>query len=287
MRPVTVRVLGHGDEARLEAFLARHAESSMFLRANVRASGLEDRGEPYHATYAAAVDGDRVVAVAAHAWMGGVLLQAPEHLEAVVRYAVERSGRPVRGLIGPWAQVVAARAALGLTDAPTRLASREILYTLTLSDLVMPVALGGGAVTCRRPTDEELPLITEWRRAYNAEANRVPDDEAGRARASGEAVRWHAERAHFLLTHADQPVAYSAFNARLPDMVQVGGVWTPPALRSLGFARCVVAGSLLTARAEGARHAILFTAEENAPARRAYEALGFRPIGEYGLVFFS
>ena len=80
------------------------------------------------------------------------------------------------------------------------------------------------------------------------------------------------------------PVAYSAFNARLPEIVQVGGVWTPPDRRGRGYARAVVAGSLLEARAEGVRRAVLFTS--NPMARRAYEALGFRKIGEYGLVIF-
>ena len=283
---MTVRVLGPGDEKRLDAFLARHADSSMMLRANLRTAGLEDRGEPYQATYAAALDGERVVAVAAHTWLGGILLQAPEQLDAVVRHAAERSGRRVGGFVGPWAQVVAARAALGLDDQPTRMASREILYALPLADLVVPHPLASGAVACRRPTDADLALIAEWRTAYNAEANGVPADATGRARAREEAERWHAERVDFLLTRAGEPVAYSAFNAHLPDMVQVGGVWTPPPLRSRGYARGVVAGSLLAARAEGAHRAILFTGEENVPAQRAYEALGFRPVGDSGLRFF-
>jgi len=45
-----LRTLQPGDEAALDAFLARHAESSMFLRSNARAAGLVDRGEPLQAT---------------------------------------------------------------------------------------------------------------------------------------------------------------------------------------------------------------------------------------------
>jgi len=44
-----------------------------------------------------------------------------------------------------------------------------------------------------------------------------------------------------------------------------------------------VAGSLLDARDEGVDQAILFTDEENVPAQRAYEALGFVAIGRYRL----
>lgn len=283
----TVRVLGPGDEKALEEFLRRYAESSMFLRANVRAAGIVDRGGRYQGTYAAALDGDRVVAVACHSWRGALILQAPERLAAVVRCAVERSGRKIAGLIGPWAQVVDAREVLGLRDAPTRLASREVLYTLALDEIVTPSMLASGVVRCRRPTTDDLPLIVEWRAAYNVEANRRPDTAATREQSREEVERWHADRDHFLLTRDGARVAYSAFNARVPDIVQVGGVWTPPALRGRGYARAAVAGSLLIARAEGASRAILFTGEENRPARRAYEAIGFRPIGDYGLLFFE
>jgi predicted GNAT family acetyltransferase len=83
------------------------------------------------------------------------------------------------------------------------------------------------------------------------------------------------------------PVAYRQFNATLPEVVQVGGVWTPPSLRSRGYARAVVAGSLLAARAEGARRGVLFTGEENVAAQRAYAAIGFRRVGDWGLLFLA
>jgi predicted GNAT family acetyltransferase len=82
-----------------------------------------------------------------------------------------------------------------------------------------------------------------------------------------------------------QPVAYQQFNAMLPDVVQVGGVWTPPAWRGRGYGRAVVAGALLAARDAGARRGVLFTGDANLPARRAYAALGFSRVGEWALIF--
>ncbi len=76
------------------------------------------------------------------------------------------------------------------------------------------------------------------------------------------------------------------FNARLPDCVQIGGVYTPPARRGHGYARAAVAGALLEARDAGATRSILFTGEHNAAARAAYLALGYRVIGDFGLVLF-
>jgi predicted GNAT family acetyltransferase len=77
------------------------------------------------------------------------------------------------------------------------------------------------------------------------------------------------------------------FNGRLPDAVQIGGVFTPPALRARGFARAVVAGALLAARADGVTRSILFTGRDNAFARSAYLSLGYGIVGDYGIVFLA
>jgi len=69
-------------------------------------------------------------------------------------------------------------------------------------------------------------------------------------------------------------------------MVQVGGVYTLPKCRNRGYGRTVVAGSLLDAKAGGVKKAILFTGMNMEAAQRMYQALGFRPIGDYGLVIF-
>ena len=47
---MTIRQLRPGDEAALEAFLAGRAESSMFLRANLRTAGLVDGSGPAQGT---------------------------------------------------------------------------------------------------------------------------------------------------------------------------------------------------------------------------------------------
>jgi predicted GNAT family acetyltransferase len=82
-------------------------------------------------------------------------------------------------------------------------------------------------------------------------------------------------------------VACQQFNATLPDVVQVGGVWTPPDLRGRGYGRAVVAGALLAARADGVRRGVLFTGEWNVSAQRAYEALGFARVGDWALLFLK
>ncbi len=285
--PVKVRILEPGDEAVLEAFLARHADSSMFLRSNARAAGLEDHGEPRQGTYAAALEHGTIVAVAAHCWNGNLLVQAPVHVEAVARAAVRRSRRAVQGLAGPWTHVLAARAALGLEHRIAAKASCEDLYALNLQDLQVPPALSSGRLQCRHPLDAELDLLIHWRADFAREALGAGNGPELRAQCREEVLLQHREGSDWLLLDGGAPVAYSTFNARLPEIVQIGGVWTPPALRGRGYARAVVAGSLLEARGRGVRRAVLFADPANPAASRAYRAPGFHVVGDYGLVLFA
>ena len=87
-----------------------------------------------------------------------------------------------------------------------------------------------------------------------------------------------------VLCAGETPVALTGFNARLPEAVQVGGVYTPPALRGQGHARRAVALHLAQAFAQGARRAILFARDPAAIA--AYRAIGFRPRGAFSLCIF-
>jgi GNAT superfamily N-acetyltransferase len=277
-----VRILVPGDEDALETFLHRHADSSLFLRSNLRAAGLVDAGEPLQATYAAAWNGSRIVAVAAHCWNDNLLLQAPVAIAAVTRAAVARTRRPVQGLLGPWQQVIAARAALGLDAAPATKSSREDLFSLALADLVVPAGLASGRVHCRRTRAQELEPLTRWRVAYSIEALGEPDRPALLEAARADIDRAHREGRSWVLEDGGRLVAYSGFNAQLPDTVQIGGVYTPPELRNRGYARAVVAGSLLDARRDGVERAVLFA--ESPAAKAAYVALGFRVVGEYGLI---
>ena len=287
----TIRTLIPGDEPQLEAFLAQpqHADTSMFLRSNLRTAGLVDLGAPYQGTYVAAFVDDAMVAVAASAWNDMVLVQAPDAagLPLVVRGAVQASGRAVVGFSGPYRQVVATREALGLAGVKASIDAREELFRLDLAALVVPPALASGEVRCIRPGDEHAALVTAWRVEYCLETLGERDTPELRERCRVDMARLLRDGACFVLLDRDGAVvSYSAFNARLPDCVQIGGVYTPKHLRGRGYARATVAGSLLVARAGGVTRSILFTPETNTPASRAYRAIGYQTVGEYGLFRF-
>jgi predicted GNAT family acetyltransferase len=283
MSQATIRILQPGDEATLEAFLLPRIDSSMFLIGNMRHSGLVDKGIPYTGTYAAAFEQGTMVAVVAHYWNNNLVFQAPIHAEALCRAAVQASQRPIAGLIGPAGQVRAAGQTLGI--GPSRVLQDETdkLYSLRLEDLIVPASLSSGELRGRRMAPGDLELVSEWRVGYEVEALGEQYNAELRQSCREDAKRSLAEGHTWVLEAGGVPVACSSFNTATKEAVQVGGIWTPPELRRRGYGRAVVAASLLDARSEGVQNAILFTAESNIAAQRAYEALGFRHIGDYCL----
>lgn len=289
MAAVSLRVLGPGDEAALSAFLAPRAQSSLFLIANLAKAGVADTGAVYSGAYAGRFEDGALTGVVAHYWNGNLVCQAGADVLALARFAADASRRPVMGLIGPWPELVALRTSPDPDFAAraARFETHDILYALALEELAVPAALAEGRVACRRTRAEDLDLLTQWRAAYRHELMREPESAALFESAREEMARMTREGDGFVLEAAGVPVAYTGFNARTADIVQVGGVWTPPELRGRGYARAVVAGQLRIARDEGATRSVLFTGEENHAAQRAYESIGYRRAGEYGLVLFA
>jgi GNAT superfamily N-acetyltransferase len=284
--PHATAILGEGDEERLLAFLERHPNTTMFLRGNLGRAGIVDRGQRFGGFYAAALDGTKVVGAVAHFWNGNLAVEAPDGLEEVVRAVVAASGRPVNGVLGSWGQMQTVLHTLGLEAETAVYASREALFALALSELQAPALLDRSDVHCRPPRADDLERLVPWSAAYNVETlGSSPGPELTERVRTG-LTEMHKAGTHWVLEVTGDIVAYGAFNATLPDCVQIGGVFTPPELRGRGYARAVVAGSLIEARSKGTLRSVLFTGEHNTPAQSAYRALGFQRVGDYGITLF-
>ena len=286
-----IRVLQPGDEAALEAFLLPRIETSMFLLGSMRAAGLVDGGEFLQGTYVAVFDGDKIVGVAAHYWNDNLIVQAPVHIEALCAAAIEASGRRVGGLLGPAGQVQAAidalavaKDALDVAEDTIQLDETEYLYSLALADLLVPEGLRTGRLVGRRLQPRDQDQVTEWLVAFALESLGAEDSPQLWERTRANVERKVEQGTTWILEDGGRPVSTSGFNTTTAEAVQIGGVFTPPELRSRGYGRAVVAASLLDARAEGVESSILFTGVRNIPAQKSYEALGYRHIGAYRLI---
>lgn len=280
------KILGLGDEEALKSFLVPRLDSSLFLYSNMLAAGLEDTGARFTGTYAAALESRQIVAVAGHFWNQTLVLQAPVHLPSLMRMAQQRSRRPLKRLIGPNEQVVAAINELALASENLQMDEPEKLYSLALEELAMPALLNGERASARLIQSEDEDLMTEWRLGYYREMHLAEDNDELRETARQNVQAEIATGKTWILEVEGRRVSCTSFNASVRDegissIVQVGGVYTPPEYRCRGYARAVVAASLADARSHGYEKGVLFTGIGNVPAQRAYEALGFRLIGSY------
>ena len=169
LRPLTLQ-----DRPALDAFLDRHRASSMFLRANLFHSGIEDGPEPFQGLYMGAFSDDALTDVAAHYWNGNIVLQAPIRPVELALAVARESGRPVNGLLGPWGQVSAVEPELDLDRTRLGKVVPEYLYRLDLASLAVPESLSSGRVVHRYARDADLATLVRWRRRIRLAHHGIP-----------------------------------------------------------------------------------------------------------------
>lgn len=281
---VTIREALQDDALRLEAFLRNRNETSMFMRANLREYGIGNTKDDYAMRYFLREQGGAIQGVGAIANVGSLMMQASEGLEDIARFmcAELSEATVISAILGESNQADIMRVAFGLAGAPTIMDDKEPLFALDLNNLCIP-EIAGAEMRKARKTD--LKLLIDWGYAYDLETGLRKETDWSREQSSKEVVRRMDSNRLRVLTINGHPVAQTAFNAVLPDSVQVGGVYTPPKYRRNGYGRLVVALHLAEARTSGATQAILFSASKH--ASQAYRAIGFERIGHYTLTLFE
>jgi predicted GNAT family acetyltransferase len=283
------RKLHDADLDAATAFLANHAATSMVLRGNLRTAGIERRRHPLSGSYFGEVAEDGSIhAMVAQFGNGNVFVQSGDHdaIPAGLTDAfINDPLKPVAGVFGQADQAQEMIDQLGLSDAEFAINASDILYELDLADLIVPENARADEVQMVDAEKIERNTLLRWLRAYEIEALGAEDTPALDSKIASRLVQALDARNLWGLVVDGRPVSLSGFNAALPDMVQVGPVWTPPEHRSNGYARILVAKTLLAVRSRGVKRAILSTDSE--AAAKAYEALGFAKIGRYRLAILQ
>lgn len=275
------RLAQESDLQEVEDLLRRHVQSSMFLLGNLLDHGLGSDSR-HGLTLWVRETGGGVFAITNS---GMVLMQAPVATSADWRAAAQLIGaRPIAGASGDAVQLRAFLDASVLSGRPARMDEDEPGFRLDLDNLVMPDNPAGFDFALRPLADAPREQMVGWRSAYLLEVLGTPADEAART-AKADIDHYLSRDSHRVLFADGEPVAMTGFNAEVPGVVQVGGVYTPPDLRGRGYARRAVALHLADARAQGFEQAVLFAASD--AAARAYQAIGFHPAGAYALLLFA
>ncbi|MEU4740074.1 GNAT family N-acetyltransferase [Actinosynnema sp. NPDC023658] len=153
-----------------------------------------------------------------------------------------------------------------------------------LGDLVTPDVPGAA----RMATEDDLEMLSEWRREFGVEATTQVDgqditDRYQRLLRAGIA----AGNGHLIWHHGDTPVAWAAANAPASAMSRIGPVYTPPEHRRHGYGAAVTAACAAWARENGAEHVVLYTDLANPTSNSIYQRIGFRTVvdsAEFGFI---
>jgi len=266
-----IRKVQVGEEAALETFLSRYPETSMFLRSNLAAHGVDGGDHPHVTDFWVSETKSGISGVFGRARNGFLMAQAPEASAGEWQaFAAALVGLEVAGMTGEADQVAAAITVLGLNDH-LHLNAVEPLYRVLLDHLPQV------AVEMRGPEAGDEDLLRGWWEGYLLDTGAAQDAEAAQRDAQKRIDAF--QTGVQLLIEDGAPVAMAAINAQVKNMVQVGGVYVPPEKRNAWRGRAVTAGLLARARVKGAEVAVLFS--NNDAASRAYEAIGFRRKGSY------
>lgn len=265
------------NRAEIEAFLLPHAEYAMFTLSNIAHFGMDGEA-PYSVKIWVARAGDMITDVLALTNNGMAMPYLPSGNYSAAAQIL--SGVPLAGIVGPKPDARGLSNVLNLKAAKTTRDSDEPHFRLDLDRLNIPDGPGQIVPLSEAP----FGVLLDWMIDYNKSILGA-DSNAAQKRAEESLARNSKDGTRVVLMDGAKPLATTAFNATLSNIVQIGGVYTPPDLRGRGFARRAVALHLRSVRARGVSQATLFAASDQ--AARAYKAIGFEKIGEWALVLFQ
>jgi predicted GNAT family acetyltransferase len=182
--------------------------------------------------------------------------------------------RRLRWVMGPTRVADAAIARLAAAGARFSYDERDAIHRLDAATLRPQPAPG-----VRRATEEDIPALAGLRLHFDAEYFGTPPMSAHRPWYL-ETARSYIARGAYLAERGGVAVAMAATEAEIPQVAQIGAVYTLPAYRAQGLARGVIT-ALCQELLPGHQEVSLMVRTDNEPARRAYAALGFAPCGDY------
>lgn len=135
----------------------------------------------------------------------------------------------------------------------------------------------------RRPTLEDLPIITQWLGAFYQEAMQkmLPDDQVFQ-----QCETFIANNTLWVWDQ-DGPVSMTVVHRPTWNGCCLSYVYTPPALRRNGYASNLVADLSQELLDSGKQFCALFTDLANPTSNKIYQALGYRQVATFAEVSFE
>lgn len=193
-------------------------------------------------------------------------------LEMLADHLVEH-GWDVPGVVGP----AEAAAAFSRIVAQRTGRAAHLFKKLRCFELrqVIPPAIVPGSL--RPALESEIDRLTQWAADFHRE---MRDDED--AQKLAEMVAWRvANGSLYVWDNGEQPVCMLAHTRPTRRGITITQVYTPPALRGLGYATSAVAGLSRLLLDGGRQFCTLFTDLNNPISNSIYPKVGYVPLGDF------
>jgi ribosomal protein S18 acetylase RimI-like enzyme len=282
-REVMTRLLGPEDGRAAWRFLMRSGIQDVYIGSQIWGGGLENRTPDGGPDFYGAFE-ENVLCAILYMGNGGLAVPAGRSPEGLVALGpiLEEGSRKLRAFVGPQEAVGVLMPFVERTEMRARVDVHELFLE------VDGEALDDGArlPELRTATLRDLDLVA--RASNEAHREEMGDDPlATNATAfMGRVARQIIDERVYVIRQGDQLVFKAELSARCPMGAQISGVYTHPEHRNQGYARRGT-GELAWRTLGDSPKICLFVRQDNAPARRAYDRIGFRHTGNFRTIFLE
>ncbi|HUZ55832.1 MAG TPA: GNAT family N-acetyltransferase [Streptosporangiaceae bacterium] len=274
-----LRLLTDRDRDEVRALCDRDPVANVFVSARVQASGLDPMR--LGAQVWGFQEAGRLVSLC---YVGANMIPVEAVPEAVTAFAerARRQGRRCSSIAGPalvvgdlWRQLAP------FWDRPREIRDRQPLMAIASDPLLRP----DPAVRQVSPSETGI-LLPASIAMFTEEVGVSPIGADGGAAYRGRVHELVAAGRSLAKIEEGTIVFKAEIGAVTPHACQVQGVWVPPELRGRGHASQGMAAVVAFARRTLSPVVSLYVNDFNAPARAAYQRVGFSEVGTFMSVLF-
>jgi predicted GNAT family acetyltransferase len=264
--------------------LKQYKETSLFLLSNLKDFGPRMGEVIYSGHFKCLIKNDQVIAVFVLTKIGNVLLQTDrkQDYSDMILNACSDETIPIQGVIGEYSLAKNFWKALQrkFKTAQTHTHTKDILYQLDLTQVETSNAYDSDVrLLTLSDFDEFDSLHIDFMKELHLDQGQTSETRYQNFSTAFNKQHWWG------LFQNENLISIGAYNAHIEKMAQIGGIYTIPSMRQKGFSKRLMQQMIRDSiQIHKIEKLILFTQEDNRPARTLYESLGFKQIGEFGLI---
>jgi len=264
-------------------YLKQRYETCMFMLANLREHGCTKNNHPNSGDFYLIMDGHNICGAFSLVSRGNLLFQFDErvNIQSVLSFLEENVRTRLQGVLGKnkLAKEIWEIAKQKNSQLLENYSSREILYTFAPNKDDFPDIPNGELFT-----SEEFNIYNTFTEQFYIDQH-LPNNSSLEVRQE----RFKAnlkDKSIWNLKVNDEIVSMAGLNAKYENISQIGGVFTPKRYRNKGYSQLCMKNLIHDCLyKQGINKLILFTGDDNIPAQKVYESVGFNRIGHYGMYF--